>query len=479
MKKGFFGILISCLISVLLPAWAEAENKEDADLDFLPLGSSEDHTDSIYQDSDITPINGQDLKITLDNTYQIFDSKDKNEQLFRLPSENNSNWANLTRLGLRGDIYSGSVVSFGTDMLLNAYSRDNESFNATDDLRLDIKEAYLSWQQSPARFIDTGRINVKNGVATGFNPTDYFKIGTVLDRNTEDVSQLRDSRVGSLLIKGQMLWDRGSLVLVASPKISYKSNRWYSDSDIIGLNLQKSNDRSRVLLKYTLKVRDDFSPELIYYNESGKHNIGFNLSTAFSKKWLGYVEWNMGKRRSLIDEALLEVRESNQLDPAIDQAFSDDKGEHYLQQLAIGASFTSASYITTTLEYDYNEAGLANENAERWLDLGTGAEKHPIATGQLLSVRGLAQARGEPLGEHSLFLRVTWADAGFDDLDLAGILVSDLNDKSHLVQVEARYNLNHRAELSLRLAKFDGDRKSLYGSLDKEQTVTLQVEYSF
>src|SRR5688500_1657948 len=35
-----------------------------------------------------------------------------------------------------------------------------------------LKEAYLSHQLNPTAIVDAGRINVRNGVGTGFNPTD-------------------------------------------------------------------------------------------------------------------------------------------------------------------------------------------------------------------------------------------------------------------------------------------------------------------
>jgi len=284
-------------------------------------------------------------------------------------------------------------------------------------------------------------------VATGFNPTDYFKAGSVLVRNTEDISQLRDDRLGALLIQGQKLWDGGSLTFLVSPKITDKSNRWYSDKDAVGLNLQKINSRTRVMLKLTHKVSEGISPEFIYYNESGNHNVGLNVSKALNSQWLSYAEWNVGKRRNLIDEALLQARESNRLDPAVAQQFPDDKGEHYLHQFAVGTSYTSVSNITTSLEYHYNEAGLSKTDAEHWFEVGSIAKNNPAALGQLLSIRGLAQTRGEPFGKNTLFLRSNWTDAGLDDLDLTGLLIIDLNDNSNLVQAEATYSLNSEASL--------------------------------
>ncbi len=463
------------IVLAISPAWADIDSREDADLGFLPPVDNETNSQAVS----IQEVEKQNFTFTLQNTYQMIDWKDQSELIFRIPNQKNPDWNNLGQLNMRGELPLSPHLTFKTDMLFNVYTRQGDGFDSSDDLRLDINETYLSWQQSATQFIDMGRINVKNGMATGFNPTDYFKVGSVLVRNTEDISQLRDNRLGALLIQGQKLWDGGSFTLVISPEISNESNRWFSDKDTVGLNLQKTNDRTRTMLKFTHKVSEDFSPELIYYNESGKHNLGLNISKALNNQWLGYAEWNVGKRRNLIDEALLQARRSNQLDPAVAQLFSDDSGEQYLHQFAIGVSYTSVSNITTNFEYHYNEAGLSKTDAEHWFEAGSNNKNNPVALGQLYSIRGLAQSMGEPLGKQTLFLRTNWTDAGMNDLDLAGLLITDLNDNSLLIQVEAVYQPNTEITLSLRLAKFHGERKSNYGSISKEQTATIQLEYGF
>ncbi len=477
MKKLLYKLFIAVSILLFIPLFAGAESKEDADLDFLPSENNNEDNTNIKVKSTVETIENNRFNVILDNTLRVTDWKNKNEKLFKLPAQNNAGWSNLTRLGLRGDSPVGKKVSFKTDMLLNAYTREGESFTTSDDLRLDIKEAYISWHQSPTQFLDVGRINIKNGVATGFNPTDYFKVGTVLDRNTEDVSQLRDARLGALLIKAQKLWDGGSLTVLASPEISDSKDRWYSDEEITGMNLHKSNDRSRALAKLTLS--NDFSPEMIYYNEAGKHNLGVNISRVFSKQWFAYAEWNIGQRRNLLDKAFLDLRDTNQLSPTISQQFPRDYGEYYQQQLALGASYTSTSNITSKLEYHYNEAGLSKTDKNKWIDLGRTAQNDPATTGQLLSVRGTAQTYGEPLGKHSLFLHSTWTDAAINNLDLTALVKTNLDDNSWLTQLELAYTPNTNTELSLRYAKYNGDKESIYGSLDQEQTVSFQLGYSF
>lgn len=463
------------MFPVTSPVWADTVSEEDADLDFLPPANDETYG----QSPDVEKVKKQNFALTLGNTYQLVDWKDQKKLVFSIPNQGNPDWNNLGQLGMRGELPLGTNITIKTNMLFNAYARQNDEFNSPDDLRLDINEAYASWQISPTLFADMGRINIKSGVANGFNPSDYFKVGSVLVRNTEDTSQLRDSRLGALLVRGQKLWDGGSLTLLISPEFNDNSNHWFSDKDTVGLNLQKTNDRTRTMLKFTYRVSEDFSPEFIYYNESDKHNFGLNISNALNNQWLAYAEWNVGKRRNLIDEALLEARKSGYLDPAVTQQFSDDKGVRYLHQFAIGASYTSVSNITTNLEYHYNGAGLSKIDAERWFEAGSNTRNSPVALAQLLSIRGLAQTRGEPFGKQTLFLRSNWTDAGMDDLELTGLLITDLKDDSSLVQVGTVYRPNAEITLSLRLARFHGERKSNYGSISYKQTITFQFEHSY
>ena len=147
--------------------------------------------------------------------------------------------------------------------------------------------------------------------------------------------------------------------------------------------------------------------------------------------------------------------------------------------MALGVSYTTASNITTQFEYHYNQAGLSEEDVQRWFDLTSRAENKPIVTGQFLSLQGLAKAKGEPLGKHRLFMRSSWIDAGLDDLDIIGIFNMDTDDQSYLIQLEAAYEISRNARLSIRLAQFRGDKKSDFGSLFQDQIGTFQITWDF
>jgi len=54
---------------------------------------------------------------------------------------------------------------------------------------------YASWEPLDRTYLDLGRINLKSGVALGFNPTDFFKTRAVVEPLSADPSVLREDRL--------------------------------------------------------------------------------------------------------------------------------------------------------------------------------------------------------------------------------------------------------------------------------------------
>lgn len=176
----------------------------------------------------------------------------------------------------------------------------------------------------------------------------------------------------------------------------------------------------------------------------------------------------------------MDARKSNRLQPAVAESFTgDDEGTSFQQQVVVGASYTTEFNISTNYEYHYNQAGMSDKNWDSWFKAGKSASGDIASYGQLLSIRGLAQNRVEPLSKHSLFIRSQWDDAILDNLNLTLQLMLDLVDHSSMVQAEASYDINSRASLSLRLVDFNGSDESNYGSLTHDMTTTLQFNYDF
>ena len=73
-------------------------------------------------------------------------------------------------------------------------------------MRNDLRELFVEWQPTDTAWLELGRVNIRNGVALGFNPTDFFRPRTVIEPLTADPSVLREDRLGALMLTGQWLW---------------------------------------------------------------------------------------------------------------------------------------------------------------------------------------------------------------------------------------------------------------------------------
>src|ERR1700682_6330854 len=99
--------------------------------------------------------------------------------------------------------------------LLDARWQEHPSRQKTVNTVID---AYVSWQMRPDAIIDAGRINTHDGVAFGFNPTDYFRANAVRSVISVDPASLRENRLGSVMIRGKALSAAGGLPRFSSPK---------------------------------------------------------------------------------------------------------------------------------------------------------------------------------------------------------------------------------------------------------------------
>src|SRR5262249_35323755 len=90
-------------------------------------------------------------------------------------------------------------------------------------LRNELRELSLSWEALPHVYLEAGRINVRNGEALGYNPTDFFRPRTLVGQSSLDPSVLRSNRLGVAMVRAQVLWDGGSASVAYAPKLAEPS----------------------------------------------------------------------------------------------------------------------------------------------------------------------------------------------------------------------------------------------------------------
>lgn len=370
-------------------------------------------------------------------------------------------WTTLTRVGgrIRGEVAPHLTATLDAQA---TWSRaEGTSPRGDRDLRLDIKEASLGWAATPTLFVDAGRITLRSGVALGFNPTDHFRAGALLDRSTEDASQARENRLGTVALRLQALWSGGAAALAVSPGIGGEAARWWNGAKVGGLNLAATNPRPRTLLTLSQEITPNLAPHLVLLVDGRDLHVGANLSTAATDWLLVHGEWSAGQRRPLLAEGMRP-------------GGSDGMRVHHAS--AVGATVTPVASVSLTLEHHYNEAGLDGQDWAIW----RAAAASPPSAGRALAVRRLAQERQDPLSRHTLWSRLQWQEAlGDPDLTLTLLGLLDPGDGSALVQGEATYAVTGATSATLRAASFLGSSGSQYGSVPRASALTFRLRHHF
>ena len=311
-----------------------------------------------------------------------------------------------------------------------------------------LKEAYLSWQPQDERSFDIGRVNARYGVATGYNPSDFLRAGAIRSLVSVDPASLKKNRLGSVMLRAQTLWRGGALTALVSPKLAQQAS-----TEAFSADFGATNNQQRWLLALSQQVSEDLNPQWLLHGGQGQATqLGFNLTTLLGDAGVAFIEWSGGRDRSQWAQALQRA---------------DDTA--WRNRLASGLSYTTASKLTLTLEYDHNSTALDRAS---WAALRHG----PSAA--YLQYRQWTQRSQELPTRQALGVYALWQDALVQRLELNAMLRHNLADHSRLAWLEARYHLE-RADLALQWQVQSGKAGSEYGTAPQHRAWQALVRRYF
>ncbi len=306
-----------------------------------------------------------------------------------------------------------------------------------------LREAYVGWQgEGGATSSEIGRINLRNGPAYGYNPTDYFREGALRSITTADPVALRERRMGTVMLRVGQLWAEGGVSLALAPKLENGPS-----SAAESLDLGATNHRNRALLSVSQKLSDRFSGQAqVLVQGSGQSQIGLSMTALATDALVAYAEVSGGKVPRLIDELRGGPAEPN-----------------WRQKAAIGATYTFPGALSVTLEAEYNGAGL---NRSEWSQLAA------FGPQGYLRYASLTQPSQELGSRRAWMLFASQKDVGIKQLDLSAFVRSNANDDSGLAWLELRYHWP-RFDGVVQLQRSFGSRGTEFGSMPYRQV--LQV----
>jgi hypothetical protein len=309
---------------------------------------------------------------------------------------------------------------------LNAMAEDDISFPSHGNVRNDLREAFATWEPLPRDYLELGRINLKSGVASGFNPTDFFKTRAVVDRISQDPASLRENRLGSFMLLGQTIREGASLSVAFAPALYAPSPIYPNVLPSFDPMLDRTNAHDRLLVKGSASLPGDLDPELLLYREGARTRLGANLSRGVGQSTVLYAEWAGGDDASLIDDALAYGRQTGTLPANLPDPLPGGGRKGFQNDLALGGSYATENRITFNLEYHYHEAGFTGDDWRNWFALGTAHPGMLSTTGPLWYIRSYALDQQVPVARQSAFLRADWVDAFVPKLELTGFVDIDL-----------------------------------------------------
>jgi len=315
-----------------------------------------------------------------------------------------------------------------------------------------LQEAYASWQPDAAQTHDLGRVRAVYGVATGYNPTDVFRAGSLRSQVSADPASLKHNRQGAVMLRSRHLSEAGALTGVLAPRLS--ADPQPSDA-AFALDTGASNARHRALLAWSPNRggawSERFSAQALLLAQEGQGpQAGLNLSALLGDATTAFAEWTGGRSRSQLAQAL-GATEPPQGHP------------RFNQRLSTGLTWTAPSKLSLTLEIAQNSAA---PDTAAWQALQQGdpatyaAYRRWTANAQELTTRRL----------WAVYAR--WPDALAPHLDLNAMLRFNPDDDSRLGWIELRQR-GDRVDLALQWQHASGGPRSDFGAA--AQTVVWQL----
>jgi hypothetical protein len=397
-----------------------------------------------------------------------------------LPPPTPASWENWLFIDSRDEWNLGTAWRLDYSGRLNFRTSDALTFPNHDNVLNEMRELYVQWQPDPTTWIEVGRINIRSGIALGFNPTDFFRPRTVIDPLTADPSVLREDRLGTLMVSVQSLWRYGSLQVAYAPRVTLPTAIYQPrDEPSFDPVLDRTNAQDRFLAKASLNIAEAFNPEVLFYHGGTRSELGANFSAPAGHDTVVYLEWAGGVRSDLITDAFHYGQTTGTLPATVTGLLPNDPNASFMNDLSIGASYATENRMTFNLEYHFHQAGFSSEDWHNWFAASAQHGFNPGVNDALWYIRSYAQDQQELETRHSAFLRFDWQDAFIKDVEVTAFANVSLEDGSGFIQTTVAYNLSRAWTLSVLASGAYGGRRSDFGSIPTAETLLLRAARYF
>lgn len=312
-----------------------------------------------------------------------------------------------------------------------------------------LREAYVAWRpESGDSSVEVGRINVRNGPAYGFNPTDFFRDGALRASTTVDPFALRENRLGTVMVRAQTLWAGGSASVALAPKLANGPSTASFSADF-----GATNSRDKALGTVSLRLSDRVGVQAIAYTEQGRGaQLGASMTALLTDATVAHLEWTRGRDEDTWKKVTTGLVSRNTQ-----------------SRLAAGVTYALAHQLALTAEFEYN--GFAPTKAQ-WRQV---AGVSPGALGLYVLE---AQRRQDNASRNAWLLYATKKSFLLKNLDATALVRLNADDNSRLGWLEVRHHWTG-IDAAVQWQWSQGSSATQYGSNPVRQALQLLVGVYF
>jgi hypothetical protein len=313
--------------------------------------------------------------------------------------------------------------------------------------RNSLRELLVGWS-GEAVTAEAGRINLRNGPAFGYNPTDYFRESALRTITTADPVSLRENRLGTVMVRGSVFGDFGSASLALAPKIKSAPS-----AEPMSADLGRTNHTDRALLTLSSSASKRVNAQVLIFGERGRGTqYGVSANGLVSDALVAYGEASTGLDTTLLQEVQ-----------------GQDRPQRRVNRASLGFTYTLPSRLSATAEIEYNGAGLDRAGQQAL------AQGGPVAQ---VRFTDLTQSSLEIGSRRAWVVHLAQKDAGIKNLDLSGFVRTNAVDHSRLYWAEARYHWQ-RFDAAVQWQRFSGRSASEFGAYPYRQVLQLIGAFYF
>lgn len=301
--------------------------------------------------------------------------------------------------------------------------------NTTNSLR----ELALGWRSDDATSsADIGRITVRQGPAYGYNPTDFFRDGALRAVTTADPVALRETRLGTAMLRAGTLWNDGGFSVAYAPRLDNPDPR------SAAVDLGSTNHRDRLVTTLDHRFGERSSVQGLVMLEAGRGaTLGASGSTLIGDALVAYGEWSWGKTDKLLPLVL-----------------GLDASPQWAHRAATGLTYTLPTGLALTVEAEYNGAAL---------DQGDWRVLQAKGTPAYASYLAVTQPSQELGARRAWLVYLTQKSLGMKNLDATAFVRQNATDSSRLAWLELRYHFP-ALDVALQWQHSSGDAASEFGA---------------